>query len=97
LIGALTAYVVRLGKETPANFAIKHRKIFKGIIIEKSQVVATFKCGFNRSMQHLFSKHREGDVENEAKTEDLLLRYTAIPDVGSLERRRVSSFDRASV
>jgi hypothetical protein len=26
-------------------------------------------CGFNRSMQHLFSKHREGDVDNEAKND----------------------------
>ncbi len=29
-------------------------------------------CGFNRSMQHLISNYREGDVENEAATEDLL-------------------------
>jgi hypothetical protein len=48
-------------------------------------------------MQHLFSKHREGDVENETKTEDLLLKYPEGFDVGSMERRRVSSFDRVSV
>jgi len=33
-------------------------------------------CDFNRSMQHLNSGYRDEDVENEANTEDLLLRYT---------------------
>jgi hypothetical protein len=27
-------------------------------------------CDLNRSMQHLFSKHREGDVEYEVQTEE---------------------------
>ncbi len=35
-----------------------------------------FGCGFNPSTQHLISDYREEDVENEAATEDLLLRQT---------------------
>ena len=35
-------------------------------------------------MQHLNSNYRVGDVEHEAKTEDLLLRSTEGIDVGSL-------------
>ena len=33
---------------------------------------ASIGCEFNRSMQHLISNYREGDVENEAASEDLL-------------------------
>jgi hypothetical protein len=43
-----------------------------------------YACGLNRSMQHLHSSIREGDVENEATTEDLLQLRTKKPDVGSL-------------
>ena len=39
-------------------------------------------------MQHLNSKCRERDVENETKTEDLLLRCTEGTDVGSVAERR---------
>ena len=42
----------------------------------------------NRSMQHLVSDYREGDVENEVQTEDLLLRISESLDVGSLAERR---------
>jgi len=35
-------------------------------------------------MQHLHSSTGEGDVENEAKTENLLQLRTKKPDVGSL-------------
>jgi hypothetical protein len=45
-------------------------------------------CDFNRSMQHLNSNCRERDVENETKTEDLLLRCTEGIDVGSMEETR---------
>ncbi len=38
-------------------------------------------------MQHLNSNYREEDVEDEAKTEDLLLRCTEGIDVGSLAER----------
>ena len=44
-------------------------------------------CRFNRSMQHLISKHREEDVENEVSDEDLLHRIRQINDVGSLAKR----------
>ena len=52
-------------------------------------------CDFNRSMQHLNSRYRDGDVENEAKTEDLLFRCTEGIDVGSVAARRfhVSFFE----
>ena len=43
--------------------------------------------GLNRSMQHLHSSTREGDVENEATTEDLLQRRTKKLDVGLLAER----------
>ena len=36
--------------------------------------MAALGYGFNRSLQHLISNYREGDVENEAATEDLLHR-----------------------
>ena len=39
---------------------------------EVAERQAAMKCGFNRSMQHLISNYREGDVENEAASEDLL-------------------------
>jgi hypothetical protein len=39
-------------------------------------------------MQHLNSNCREKDVENETKTEDLLLRCTEGIDVGSVAERR---------
>jgi hypothetical protein len=42
--------------------------------LPNSSPVATFGCGFNRSMQHLISNYRGEDVENEAATEDLLYR-----------------------
>jgi len=42
----------------------------------------------NWSIQHLNSNCREKDVENETKTEDLLLRYTEDPDVGSVAESR---------
>ena len=44
------------------------------IWLESSYTVAetAYWCGFNRSMQHLISNYREGDVENEAASEDLL-------------------------
>jgi hypothetical protein len=38
-------------------------------------------------MQHLHSSTREGDVENEATTQDLLQRRTKKLDVGSLAER----------
>ncbi len=42
-------------------------------------------------MQHLNSSYRDEDVENEAKTENLLLRYTEGIDVGSVaEREEIS-------
>ena len=41
-------------------------------------------CDFNRSMRHLNSNCRERDVENETKTQDLLLRYTEGVHVGSV-------------
>ncbi len=41
----------------------------------------------NRSMQHLHSITGEGDVENEAKTENLLQLRTKKLDVGSLAER----------
>jgi len=41
----------------------------------------------NRSMQHLHSSPRDGDVENEATTEDLLQRRAKKLDVGSLAER----------
>ena len=41
-------------------------------------------CDFNRAMQHLNYNYRERDVENETKTEDLLLRCTKGIDVGSV-------------
>jgi hypothetical protein len=44
-------------------------------------------CGLNRSMQHLHSSTREGDVENEATTKDLLQLRTKKLDVGSLAER----------
>jgi hypothetical protein len=43
--------------------------------------------GLNQSMQHLHSSPREGDVENEATTEDLLQRRAKKLDVGSLAER----------
>ena len=46
-------------------------------------------------MQHLNSHYREGDVENEVQTEDLLLRRTENIDVGSLAERRVPELDRS--
>jgi hypothetical protein len=50
--------------------------------------MATSGCDLNRSMQHLNSNCREKDVENETKTEDFLLRYPEVPDVGSVAKRR---------
>jgi hypothetical protein len=44
-------------------------------------------CGFNWSMQHLISKYREEDVENEVSTKNLLHRRTEGIDVGSLAER----------
>ncbi len=41
----------------------------------------------NRSMQHLDSHYREGGVENEAATENLLQLRTKKLDVGSLAER----------
>ena len=41
----------------------------------------------NRSMQHLHSITGEGDVENEAATQDLLQLRTKKLDVGSLAER----------
>jgi len=41
----------------------------------------------NRSMQHLHSSLGEGDVENEATTQDLLQLRTKKLDVGSLAER----------
>ncbi len=41
----------------------------------------------NRSMQHLHSGTGEGDVENEAATQDLLQLRTKKLDVGSLAER----------
>ncbi len=35
-------------------------------------------------MQHLISNYKEGGVDNEAKTEDLLFRSSKGVDVGSL-------------
>jgi hypothetical protein len=49
-------------------------------------------CDLNRSTQHLISNYREGDVENEAATEDLLHRRAKIIDVGSLAERRFSPY-----
>ena len=46
-----------------------------------------YTCDLNRSMQHLHSITGEGDVENEATTQDLLQRRTKKPDVGSLAER----------
>ena len=37
----------------------------QALISLKSHRQAVSGCGFNRSMQHLFSKYREEDVENE--------------------------------
>ena len=44
-------------------------------------------CDLNRSMQHLHSSTREGGVENEAATKDLLQHRTKEPDLGSLAER----------
>jgi len=44
-------------------------------------------CGFNWSMQHLISKYREEDVEDEVSTKDLLHRRTEGIDVGSLAKK----------
>ena len=49
--------------------------------------MAAVGCGFNWSTQHLISKCREEDVENETATEDLLHRRTKGLDVGSLAKR----------
>ncbi len=45
---------------------------------------AGFGCGLNRSMQHLNSNSREGDIENEVSTENQLLKCTEGIDVGSV-------------
>ena len=42
------------------------------VTVSVANGVAEVMCGFNRSMQHLISNYREGDVENEAASEDLL-------------------------
>lgn len=42
--------------------------------VNGSRLRAAFLCGLNRSMQHLIFRHREEDVENEAKIEDLFHR-----------------------
>ena len=41
----------------------------------------------NRSTQHLCSNDREGDVENETKTADLLFTRTEVSDVGAVAER----------
>ena len=66
--------------------ALGHKRSFKSLPCE--WLLAG--CDLNRSMQHLHSSTGEGGVENEAKTEDLLLRCTEGIDVGSLAKRRVS-------
>ena len=48
-------------------------------------------------MQHLISNYSEGDVENEAATEDLLYRNRQVVDVGSLAEGRVSERDRQAL
>ena len=58
---------------------------------------SAFDCGFNGSLQHLNSHYREGDVENETKTKDLLLRITEGIDVGSLAERRIHERDRPTI
>ncbi len=56
--------------------------------IEKAVVERPVSAGdLNRSMQHLHSSTGEGDVENEAASEDLLQRRTKKLDVGSLAER----------
>ena len=49
--------------------------------------MTAFGGDLNRSMQHLHSSTGEGDVENEATTEDLLQLRTKKLDVGSLAER----------
>jgi hypothetical protein len=72
------------------NIAIYLNDLEESLVIvsggkkRKISTSTTATCGFNRSMQHLFSKHKEGDVDNEAKTEELLLRCTEGVDLGSL-------------
>ena len=50
-------------------------------------------CDFNRSTQHLDSKYREGDVADEAETEDLLFKHSEGVDVGPLAARRFIAYD----
>lgn len=45
-------------------------------------------------MQHLNSNIREKDVDNEAKTENLLFRFAGGIDVGSLAEGRIHERDR---
>ncbi len=53
-------------------------------------------CHLNRSTQHLISNYREGDVENEVQTENLLHRNPQGIDVGSLAERRFSGVNRST-
>ena len=48
----------------------------------------------NRWTQHLFSNDREGDVDHETKTEDLLFPSAEVCDVGPLAERRLLSGHR---
>jgi hypothetical protein len=63
--------------------ALGHKRTF-GLSVDERQLSGG---DLNRSMQHLHSSTREGDVENEATTEDLLQRRAKKPDVGSLAER----------
>ena len=63
-------------------------------ILGRSIIGLMVSCHLNRSTQHLISNYREGDVENEVQTENLLHRNPQGIDVGSLAERRFSGVDR---
>ena len=51
--------------------------------------MAALGCDLNRSMQHLHSITREGDVENETTTQDLLQLRTKKLDVDFVDGNEV--------
>ena len=68
------------------------RGLYKAAVKRLSSMSA-YACGFNWSMQHLISNDREGDVENEATTKDLLHRRAKGVDVGSLAEGLIPRLD----
>ena len=54
---------------------------------DESRVSQFIVGDLNRSTQHLCSNGREGDVEDEAKTADLLFTRTEVSDVGAVAER----------